>query len=200
VERPGVLTLADRQLREPFRVEPTGLDRRVRLRLEVAVALEEVTGYLEVLVDGLARDQQLHDLARSLEDAVDPHVTQHLLGGNRLLAPGEQRVGGLVDAAAANISGSATPIDWCADSIVEIAACERRQARGRGCSTPATGPSRRTGRGTFIPSAPSCLRPSMTESGIFASRSIWSGSTCSSRNAVRLWRKRSPVSTAIGFL
>jgi hypothetical protein len=41
-----------------------------------------------VLVDRFAGDQQPHDLARSLEDAVDPHVTQHLLGGNRLLAAG----------------------------------------------------------------------------------------------------------------
>jgi hypothetical protein len=38
----------------------------------------------------------------------------------------------------------------------------------------------------------------MTESGIFASRSICSGSTCSSRNALRLARNRSPFSTAIG--
>ena len=38
----------------------------------------------------------------------------------------------------------------------------------------------------------------MTEAGIFASRSICNGSTCSSRKALRVSRKRSPFSTAVG--
>src|SRR4051812_10644822 len=49
-----------------------------------------------------------------------------------------------------------------------------------------------------MPSAPSSLRPSMTSSGILASRSICSGSTRSTRNARRRSRNASPFSTAAG--
>ena len=49
-----------------------------------------------------------------------------------------------------------------------------------------------------MPSAPSCLRPSTAASGIFASRSISSGSTCSVRNARSSPRNASPFSTASG--
>src|SRR3954469_13024764 len=49
-----------------------------------------------------------------------------------------------------------------------------------------------------MPSAPSSLSPSMTSSGILASRSICSGSTLSTRNARSLSRKASPFSTAAG--
>jgi len=71
--------------------------------LQTALTLEKLAGDLEVLVDGLARDQQAHDLARSLKDAVDPHVTQDLLRRDRLLTPGEQRLRRLVTAAAPNL-------------------------------------------------------------------------------------------------
>ena len=47
------------------------------------------------------------------------------------------------------------------------------------CSRPGVRPSPPYSSGIFIPSAPSSLRPSMTSSGIFASRSICCGSTCS---------------------
>ena len=47
-----------------------------------------------------------------------------------------------------------------------------------------------------MPIAPIRLRPSMTSSGIFASRSICSGSTSFSRNARSVARKRSPFSVA----
>ena len=43
-----------------------------------------------------------------------------------------------------SISGSATPIDWCAESSVEIDACQSRRAPARGCSRPARGRGRRT--------------------------------------------------------
>ena len=52
-----------------------------------------------MLVDRLAGDQQMHDLAGPLEDAVDPQVTDHLLDGHRLLAAVLQRLGRLVAAA-----------------------------------------------------------------------------------------------------
>src|SRR3954451_19419497 len=49
-----------------------------------------------------------------------------------------------------------------------------------------------------MPSAPSSLSPSMTSSGILASRSICSGSTLSTRNVRSFSRKASPFSTAAG--
>jgi hypothetical protein len=61
-----------------------------------------------VLVDRLARDQQVHDLGRALEDAVDAHVAQRLLDRHRLLAARLQRLGGLVAAAAADLDSSST--------------------------------------------------------------------------------------------
>ncbi len=42
----------------------------------------------QVGVDGLAGDEQVHDLGRALEDPVDPQVAQHLLGRHRALAAG----------------------------------------------------------------------------------------------------------------
>lgn len=57
----------------------------------------------EVGVDGLARDQQVHDLGGALEDAVDAQVAEHLLGGDGAFAAGAQRVGGLEAAAAADL-------------------------------------------------------------------------------------------------
>ena len=56
----------------------------------------------KVAVDGLPGDEEPHDLARALEDPVDPEVPHPLLDRLRLLAPGAQRVGGLV---------TATPLD-----------------------------------------------------------------------------------------
>jgi hypothetical protein len=47
-----------------------------------------------------------------------------------------------------------------------------------------------------MPIAPMPLRPSTTSSGIFASRSICSGSTFVSRNSRSVARNRSPFSTA----
>jgi hypothetical protein len=44
-----------------------------------------------VLVDRLAGDEQVHDLRRALEDPVDAHVAQELLGRDRLLAAGLER-------------------------------------------------------------------------------------------------------------
>ena len=62
-----------------------------------------VPGDLQVPVDRLAGDEQVHDLARALEDQVDTEVAHDALDGHRLLAPGSQGVGGLVAAAAADL-------------------------------------------------------------------------------------------------
>ena len=90
-----------------------------------------------------------------------------------------------------------------ADRLVGREQCSERGVdrggqRQRGCSRPARARGRRTPPGIFIPSAPSCLRPSITSSGIFASRSISSGSTSRSRNTRSRARNRSPFSTAAG--
>ncbi|MYK69080.1 MAG: hypothetical protein F4020_05910 [Gammaproteobacteria bacterium] len=61
-------------------------------------------GQFQVLVHRLARDEQAHDLARTLEDAIDAHVAEQALHGSRhLLAPGTQGIGGLVPAAAPHL-------------------------------------------------------------------------------------------------
>jgi hypothetical protein len=39
-----------------------------------------------VPIHGLARDEQVHDLARSLEDAIDAAIAQHALDADRRLA------------------------------------------------------------------------------------------------------------------
>src|SRR4051812_34544400 len=103
VERAGLLALADRQLGQPLRVELRRLHGDAGLLLEVAVALEDVAGHLEVLIHRLAGDQQVHDLRRALEDAVDAHVAHDLLHGDGLLAARLQRLGGLVAAPAADL-------------------------------------------------------------------------------------------------
>src|SRR4029078_12036298 len=104
LEAAGRGALADHELRQPLRVEATSLHRDARLLLEIASAsacglvtgrraphaelrrpLEGCARDRELLprplggaVDRLACDQQVHDLARALEDAVDPHVAQVL--------------------------------------------------------------------------------------------------------------------------
>jgi hypothetical protein len=93
----------DGQRRQPLGVEAGRLGRDPRLILRLEVGLDDVAGDLEVLVDRLAGDEQLHDLARALEDAVDAHVAEELLGRDRLLAAVAQRLGGLVAAAAADL-------------------------------------------------------------------------------------------------
>ena len=56
-------------------------------------------------VHRLARDDQPHDLRGSLEDAIDAHVPQHLLGGHATLAARGQGRGGLIAAATAEAEG-----------------------------------------------------------------------------------------------
>ena len=103
--REGARSLAGahRQLREPCGVEGAGFRRRPRLVGRADVPEHQVARHLQVLVDGLPGDQQVHDLRRPLEDAVDAHVAQHLLGRYRLLPPPGERLRGLVSAAAADL-------------------------------------------------------------------------------------------------
>ncbi len=56
-----------------------------------------------MLVHRLAGHEQVHDLARALEDAVDAEVAHHALDPDRLLAARRQRALGLVAAAAADL-------------------------------------------------------------------------------------------------
>src|SRR5262249_47925100 len=63
---------------------------------------------LEMLVDGLARHEQMHDLARALEDEVDARVPHQALDGHGKLAAAFQRALRLVAASAADLEG---PID-----------------------------------------------------------------------------------------
>ena len=65
--------------------------------------VDQVSGCREVRVDGLSRDQQVHDLGRALEDPVDPEVAEHLLGGDRAFAAGRERRCGLESPAAADL-------------------------------------------------------------------------------------------------
>jgi hypothetical protein len=65
--------------------------------------LEEIARDPQMLIDRFARDQQVHDLGRTLEDPVDPHVAQGLLGRHRLFAARLERRRGLVTPAAANL-------------------------------------------------------------------------------------------------
>ena len=69
----------------------------------------------------------------------------------------------------------------------------RRPARAPCCSRPGESPRPPYSVGIFMPSAPSCFRPSTTSSGIFASRSIASGSTLFSRKARSSARNASPL-------
>src|SRR5437016_4190944 len=56
-----------------------------------------------MMVDRFSRDEEAHDLRRSLEDQVDTRVAHRSLDRNRLLATRALRIGGLVAAPAANL-------------------------------------------------------------------------------------------------
>ena len=60
---------------------------------------------LEVGVEGLAGDEEAHDLAGAFEDGVDAAIAQETLDGDGLLAAAGEGLGGLVAAAAADLHG-----------------------------------------------------------------------------------------------
>ena len=82
----ALLPFAGHEGGEPLGVEARRLDGVLGLVGQRGVGIEHAARRLQVLVDGLARDQQVHDLGRALEDPVDAHVAQHLLRGDGLLA------------------------------------------------------------------------------------------------------------------
>ncbi len=94
---------ADGEGRQPLGVEAAGLRGAAGLVRQGLVGIDDVAGHRQVGVDRLPGDDQPHDLAGALEDPVDAHVAQRLFGGERALAPGGQRVGGLIAAAAADL-------------------------------------------------------------------------------------------------
>ena len=113
---------------QPLGVEAAGLRPPTSPCPQVDVRVEQVARDLQVLVDRLARDQQVHDLARALEDAVDAHVAQRLLDRHRLLAACLQRLGGLVAAPAAHLD------ELVDDPPAHLRAVELRDAPPRcGC-------------------------------------------------------------------
>ena len=104
-EGAGLLALADgERAGTTWRRSPPALTRDASpCRRRPARRARMSPADLQVLVDRLAGDQQVHDLRRALEDPVDAHVAQQLLGGHRLLAARRQRLRGLVAAAAADL-------------------------------------------------------------------------------------------------
>ncbi|ETB33146.1 hypothetical protein N602_30070 [Mycobacterium avium subsp. hominissuis 10-5606] len=83
---PRTLAFTENQLRQPLCVEPARPDRGGGLLPQTGVRLGQITRRGEVRVDRLAGDEQPHDLAGALEDAVDPQIAQHLLDGRRPFA------------------------------------------------------------------------------------------------------------------
>ena len=77
-----MLTGPDGQGREPGRVERPGL----RSVDQPRAAAHRVAGDMQMLVDCLPRDEQVHDLRRALNDAIDAHVAEHLFGRDGLFA------------------------------------------------------------------------------------------------------------------
>ncbi len=73
------------------------------LRSVGELRLHEVTGHVKVLVHRLTGDDQVHDLGRALEDAVDAHVAHHHLNWHRTQTAGLQGRSGLVASAAAHL-------------------------------------------------------------------------------------------------
>src|SRR5205823_9231793 len=63
----------------------------------------DVARHLEVFVHRLPGDEQVHDLARPLEDQIDAEVAHDALDRHGPLSPGTQGVGRLVAAAAADL-------------------------------------------------------------------------------------------------
>ena len=72
---------------------------------QLLLGIDQRAGDLEVLVHRLARHEQVHDLARALEDPVDAVVAHHALDRDRRLAARLERALGLVAAAAADLHG-----------------------------------------------------------------------------------------------
>ena len=60
---------------------------------------------MQVFVDGFARDEEVHDLARALEDEIDSVVAHCSLDSNTRLAARREGAFGLVAATTSNLQG-----------------------------------------------------------------------------------------------
>ena len=89
--------------RIPGRVVRTGLGRGGELLAGRRLRLQNLVAALHVRVDRLAGDEEVLDLARPFEDAVDAHVAHDPLDRIGLLAARAQRLRRLVAAAAADL-------------------------------------------------------------------------------------------------
>ena len=73
---------------QPLGVEAGGAQGSLRLGLQVGVLAGQVPGGLQVRIDGLAGNDQVHDFGGALEDPVDPQVALQLLHRDRAFAAG----------------------------------------------------------------------------------------------------------------
>src|SRR5215475_6689244 len=80
------LPATDSESRQPASVEQARLRSGLDLVRGAGVRIDDRPRNGQVCVDGFPRDEQVHDLGRALEDAVDPQVTHYLLDRNRPLA------------------------------------------------------------------------------------------------------------------
>lgn len=88
---------------QPLGVEAGGAECSFRLCGQVGVLVGQVAGCLQVGIDGLAGNEQVHDLGGALEDAVDAQIPHQLFNGDRPLPAGMLRGSGLVAAAPADL-------------------------------------------------------------------------------------------------
>src|SRR2546427_12506514 len=101
VARPQAPSQPPRRVPPP--VEPRGADQTGQALPPSFSRQDDVAGDLEMFVHRFARDEQVHDLRRALEDQIDPEVAHDALDRYRRLAARPQRIGRLVAAAAADL-------------------------------------------------------------------------------------------------
>src|SRR6266849_6104588 len=77
-----------------------GLRRRGKLLARGSLRLQDFVTALHVWIDRLTRNEEMLDLARAFEDAIDAHVTEDALDRIALLATRLQRLRRLVATAA----------------------------------------------------------------------------------------------------
>src|SRR5262249_34980187 len=89
--------------RIPAGVETSNPGEGGHARARAFLGIGHGAGDLKVLVDRLARHEEVHDLARALEDQIDAAVAQQPLDADRRLPATLQRALGLVSAATADL-------------------------------------------------------------------------------------------------
>src|SRR3990172_6434311 len=76
--------------RIPPEIEARRFECRRGLLSGAFLGIDQRPGHLEMLVDRLARHEEVHDLGRAFEDLVDPVVAQDLLDRDRLVCAGSR--------------------------------------------------------------------------------------------------------------